>query len=185
MACMITTAEEYGFSARGGVNWSTYVAVRPVYPPSFFKRIYAYHGAKPQAAWSQAHDVGAGAGIVSAELAGKFDRVVMSDPNDGYAALGHKILVDELGIPAAKVVFLQEGAEKSSVAPGSVDVVTACMMIHWTDTSAAVDEFHRQLKAGGTVVITYYSRLRSEPSVPSSARTRRRLVRLARFTTGG
>ncbi|KAI0410984.1 hypothetical protein F5X98DRAFT_368404 [Xylaria grammica] len=148
------------FRARGGVDWSTYAACRPVYPPSFFQRIYAYHGAKPQAAWSQAHDVGTGTGIVSAGLAGKFDRVVMSDPNDGYAALGYKIMVDELGIPAAKLAFLQEGAEKSSVVSGSVDLVTACEMIHWTDTGAAVDEFHRQLKAGGTVVIAYYSRPR-------------------------
>ncbi|KAI0406842.1 S-adenosyl-L-methionine-dependent methyltransferase [Xylaria palmicola] len=160
MARMITSAEEYGFSARGGVDWSMYAACRPIYPPSFFQRIYAYHAAKPQAAWSRAHDVGAGAGIVSAGLAGKFDRVVMSDPNDGHAALGHKILVDELGIPAAKLAFLQEGAEKSSVASGSVDLVTACEMIHWTNTDAAVDEFYRQLKTGGTVVIAYYSRPR-------------------------
>ncbi|KAI0512520.1 hypothetical protein F5B22DRAFT_615132 [Xylaria bambusicola] len=160
MSRMITTAEKYGFSGRGGVDWSTYAAYRPVYPPSFFQRIYAYHSAKPQAAWSQAHDVGSGAGIVAAGLAGRFDRVVMSDPNDGYAALGHKILVDELGIPAAKLVFLQEGAEKSSIASDSVDLVTACKMLHWTDTVLAVDEFHRQLKVGGTVVITYYSRPR-------------------------
>ncbi|GAW16603.1 hypothetical protein ANO14919_060360 [Xylariales sp. No.14919] len=127
MARMITTAEEYGFSARGGVDWSTYAACRPVYPPSFFQRIYAYHGAKPQAAWSQAHDVGAGTRIVSAGLAGKFDRVVMSDPNDGYAALGYKILVDELGIPAAKWravkrVYINTG---ESVEPFALDDRTA------------------------------------------------------------
>ncbi|RWA06668.1 hypothetical protein EKO27_g8440 [Xylaria grammica] len=128
MARMITTAED----------------LPPVYPPSFFQRIYAYHGAKPQAAWSQAHDVGTGTGIVSAGLAGKFDRVVMSDPNDGYAALGYKIMVDELGIPAAKLAFLQEGAEKSS-------------------------DRHRRCRGRvsppaqsrrGTVVIAYYSRPR-------------------------
>ena len=65
----IVTTEEHGSPLYGGADWSKYMAYRPVYPKSFFKRIYDYHGAKPQASWSRAHDAGAGAGIVSATLA--------------------------------------------------------------------------------------------------------------------
>ena len=84
----------------------------------------------------------------------------MSDPNEGYAALGHKILGEELGIPESKLSFLQESAEKSSVTSGTIDLVAACQMLHWTDPDAAVDEFHRQLKPGGTLAITAYTRPR-------------------------
>ncbi|KAI1358393.1 S-adenosyl-L-methionine-dependent methyltransferase [Xylaria arbuscula] len=154
MTGILTTDEKHAF---GGTDWSKYMAYRPAYPGSFFKRIYDYHGAKPQASWSKAHDVGAGAGIVSATLAPRFDNVIMSDPNDGYAALGHKILVEDLRIPKEKLSFLQESAEKSSVESGTIDLIAACEMLHWTDSEAAVDEFHRQLKIGGTVVITWYT----------------------------
>ncbi|KAJ3580104.1 hypothetical protein NPX13_g469 [Xylaria arbuscula] len=150
--------EEHGFSVREGADWSKYMAYRPVYPGSFFKRIYDYHGAKPRAAWSKAHDVGAGAGIVSATLATRFDSVIMSDPNDGYAELGYRILVQDLEIPEEKLSFLQESAEKSSIESGTIDLIAACEMIHWTDSEIAVEEFYRQLKSGGTAVITSYTR---------------------------
>ncbi|KAI1284062.1 hypothetical protein F5Y07DRAFT_348536 [Xylaria sp. FL0933] len=148
---------EHGFSAREGVDWSKYATVRPIYPASFFKRIYDYHGSKPQATWSRAHDVGAGAGIVSAPLAAKFDSLVVSDPNDGYTTLARKILVEDLHIPERKLTFLQEAAEASTVQSGTVSLITACEMIQWTDTYAAVTEFHRQLEVGGTVAITLYT----------------------------
>ncbi|KAI0431206.1 hypothetical protein F5Y09DRAFT_305463 [Xylaria sp. FL1042] len=151
---------EYAFSAREGVDWSKYSAVRPIYPTSLFERIYDYHGSKPQATWSRAHDVGAGAGIVSATLATRFDSLVVSDPNDGYTTLARKILVEDLGIPESKLTFLQESAEASTVESGSISLITACEMIQWTDTDATVTEFHRQLKVGGTVAITFYTKPR-------------------------
>ncbi|KAI1112056.1 hypothetical protein F5Y14DRAFT_423002 [Nemania sp. NC0429] len=151
---------EHGFSVSEGADWSKYAAYRPTYPHSFFKHIYDYHASKPQAAWSRAHDVGAGAGIVSATLATGFGHLVVSDPNDGYTVLARRILVEELHIPEAKLEFLQEPAEKSSVESGVVDLITACEMIQWTDTDAAVRDFHRQLQPGGTLAVTSYTRPR-------------------------
>ncbi|KAI1776947.1 S-adenosyl-L-methionine-dependent methyltransferase [Hypoxylon cercidicola] len=153
-----TPTKELGFSISQGVNWSNYIAYRPIYPTSFFERIYSYHAQKPGAAWSVAHDVGAGCGIVSSTLATRFDRVVVSDPNDGYAALARKLLVEEASLPESKFRFLQETAEKSSVESGTVDLVTACECIHWTTPDVAIEEFGRQLRPGGTLVITYYTR---------------------------
>lgn len=129
-------------------------------PRSFFDRIYTYHRRKLDSAWDTAHDVGAGAGIVSATLATTFTTVLVSDPNEGYTALARKILVDESHFPASKLRFLQEGAEHSSAASGTVDLVAACEMIQWTDTEVAVEEFRRQLKVGGTLAVTSYTKPR-------------------------
>jgi len=151
-----------GFSTSEGANWSEYLAFRPVYPASFFNRIYEYHFQKaPQPTTSghstTAQDIGAGCGIVSSGLASRFDNIIVSDPNDGYTALARRLLVEQSGLAASKFTFLQEGAEKSSVASGTVDLITACEMMHWTDTAVAVREFGRVLKAGGSLVLTYYT----------------------------
>lgn len=152
-----TMAEkEFGFATKEGVHWGEYLAYRPVYPASFYKRIYDYHSRKPGANWSVAHDVGAGCGVVSAQLTHRFGSVIVSDPNDGYVDLARKILVQDSGIPKSKLFFLQESAEETSVDPASVDLLTACECIHWTDTHASLREFHRQLKPRGTLVITHY-----------------------------
>ncbi|KAM4063780.1 hypothetical protein HRG_006893 [Hirsutella rhossiliensis] len=47
-------------------------------------------------------------------------------------------------------------AEESTLGSGTVDLITACECIHWTDTIAALQEFGRQLKPGGTLVLTHY-----------------------------
>jgi trans-aconitate 3-methyltransferase len=151
------SAKELGFSASQGANWSNYLVYRPLYPASFFDRIYDYHSAKATAAWATAHDVGAGCGVVSATLASRFDKVVVSDPNDGYVTLARKALVEESRIPESKLKFLQEGAEKTSVNSGTVDLITACECIQWTDTDAAIREFGRQLRPGGTLLVSYYT----------------------------
>ncbi|KAK4673961.1 hypothetical protein QC763_0019400 [Podospora pseudopauciseta] len=150
-------AAEPGFSVKEGANWSEYLSFRPVYPQSFFGRIYEYHFQKPQATSTTAQDIGAGCGIVSSNLASRFNKVIVSDPNDGYTTLARKLLVEQSRLPASKFTFLQEGAEKSSVQSGTVDLVTACEMMHWTNVDVAVKEFGRVLKAGGTLAITYYT----------------------------
>ncbi|TGJ87455.1 hypothetical protein E0Z10_g1282 [Xylaria hypoxylon] len=151
-------AKEPGFSVRHGVDWSEYVLYRPIYRESFFRRIYEYHAQKSGTSWLKAHDVGAGHGIVSSTLANRFDHVVVSDPNDGYTEVARRLLVEKCGLAESKFLFLQEGAEESSVEAGSVDLITACECMQWTNTADAIDEFARQLKPGGTLVITLYVR---------------------------
>ncbi|KAI1441711.1 S-adenosyl-L-methionine-dependent methyltransferase [Annulohypoxylon stygium] len=150
--------KELGFSIRQGVDWTNYVLYRPIYQESFFTRIFGYHAQKPQASWSTAHDIGAGHGIASSTIASRFDHVVVSDPNDGYTQIARKLLVEQSRFSDSKFTFLQEGAEKSSVESGSIDLITACECMQWTNTEAAVDEFARQLRPGGTLVMTYYTR---------------------------
>ncbi|KAI9147516.1 Methyltransferase gedG [Paramyrothecium foliicola] len=151
-------SKEHGFSAKQGANWSEYLAYRPIYPASFFQRIWEYHGDKENTKNSKAHDVGAGCGIVSSSLASVFNHVVVSDPNDGYVNLARKLLVEDSALSNSKFTFLQEGAEKSSVEAGTVDLITLCECVHWTDPVVAIRECHRELRPGGTLVITHYMR---------------------------
>ncbi|KAI1292696.1 hypothetical protein F5Y03DRAFT_375381 [Xylaria venustula] len=131
---LLSENEEFGFSAHHRISWSEYMRYRPIYPDSFFRRIYEYYGGSPGACWSTAHDVGAGNGIVSSNLATKFDHVVVSDPNDGYNETARELLDEKSGLPESKFVFLKEPAEHSSVEAGTVDLITACECMHWTDT---------------------------------------------------
>lgn len=151
---------ELGFSAKHGVVWNDYLEYRPRYPASFFKRLYQYHATKPGALFSIAHDVGAGCGVVSAHLARTFDHVVVSDPNDGYVNLAREMLSNNVGSIAGardKYAYLKEPAERSTLESATVDLITCCECIHWTDTVASLQEFHRQLKRNGTLAICHYS----------------------------
>jgi SAM-dependent methyltransferase len=152
------SAKELGFSFSQGVDWSKYIAYRPIYPESFFKRIYEYHSKKDGAAWSVAHDIGTGCGVVSFTLASRFENVVASDPNDGYITLARKLLVEEASLPESKFKLLQEPAEKSSVQSGTVDLAAVCECIQWTNPDLALKEFAREVKPGGTLLLTYYTR---------------------------
>lgn len=153
----VPAAKELGFSAKQGANWSEYLAFRPIYPHSFFERIYDYHAQNSSAAWDNAHDIGAGCGVVTATLAGRFNNVTVSDPNPGYVTLAQKLLVENSGLAASRLKFLQEGAEKSSVRSGTIDVALLCECIHWTDTEATIREVGRELRSGGSIVITHYT----------------------------
>jgi trans-aconitate 3-methyltransferase len=154
--------EKPGFSAPG-FSWTEYIKYRPLYPPSFFKRIYDYHNSHSNT-WKTAHDVGAGAGIASQDLATKFETVILSDPNDDYVNIASERLTKEFGFPASKFKFLKEGAENSSLEAASVDLVICCEAIHWTDIPRAMEEFARQLKKRGTVAISVYG----APHIPGN-----------------
>ncbi|KAI1362463.1 S-adenosyl-L-methionine-dependent methyltransferase [Xylaria arbuscula] len=149
-------SERFGFSRLREVEWSDYIQYRPIYKESFFRRILDYHTQKSEASLSLAHDVGAGHGIVAATLAKTFNRVVVSDPSEGYNEVARQLLIGQCGWPESKFRFLQEGAERSSVETATVDLITACECLHWTSPAEAIDEFARQLKTGGTLAITYY-----------------------------
>ncbi|KAL4995727.1 hypothetical protein BDV10DRAFT_187767 [Aspergillus recurvatus] len=84
-------------------------------------------------------------------------RVVVSDPNDGYVTLARSLLENDTASTKAAFRFLQEGAEKSSVQSGTIDVAIAAEYIQWTDTAVAIREIGRELKVGGTLVITHYT----------------------------
>ncbi|TVY84447.1 Methyltransferase ptaH [Lachnellula suecica] len=153
--------EKPGFSGPG-YNWDEYIKYRPVYPASHYERIYKYHELHSNS-WGSAHDVGAGPGVVSQELATRFEHVVISDPNDEALSIARLRLPSDLliidlssGFSKDTFTFLQERAEHSSVGDNELDMLVIFEAIHWTDLSEAMKSFARQLKKGGTVAISYY-----------------------------
>jgi SAM-dependent methyltransferase len=137
-----------------GFDWNQYIAHRPVYSPLFYEQIYAYHASLDGNNFDVAHDVGAGPGIVAEQLAFKFNKVIISEPNPSYLnAARHRVS----SLPSSTFEFLIEKAEETSVANGCIDLAVISMSIQWTDVPAAISELARQLKSGGTLCIVNYA----------------------------
>jgi len=120
-----------------GFDWNQYITHRPIYPPSFYDRIYTYHASLDGNVFDVALDAGAGPGIVAEKL------------NVAKSRLS--------SLPSSRFEFLPEKAEESSVTSASVDLVIISMSIQWTDVPAAISEFARVLKSGGTLYIVNYA----------------------------
>ncbi|KAL3453567.1 S-adenosyl-L-methionine-dependent methyltransferase [Aspergillus insuetus] len=164
-------------------DWANYIRYRPVYPDSLFDAIYTYHAAaSPDNKFTTAHDVGAGPGNVSARLAERFAHVVLSEPNGGFLSVARERLSShshcfeqEAAVSEStsskvenqehgerkqdvksKFTYLAESAEHSSVASDSIDLLVIAEALHWTDITASIAEFARQLKSGGTLCVLQY-----------------------------
>ncbi|KAL4935884.1 S-adenosyl-L-methionine-dependent methyltransferase [Aspergillus oleicola] len=160
-----------GFQGRD-FDWDSYIRHRPVYSENLYKRIYHYHSSNPLNTFDSVHDVGAGIGTVSENLARQFEHVIVSEPNSEYLKVAAGRLSPALGISEGlrggdggrveegRFTYLAERAEKSSVASGSVDMVVISEAIHWTDIPSSISEFARQLKSGGTLCIIQYGLIR-------------------------
>lgn len=147
--------DRLGFQAEG-FDWNEYIKYRPSYPPSFYNRFYDEH-AKNHNTFGIVNDVGAGAGIASEKLAEKFKKVIVSEPNARYVKIAENRLNSLGKFPKDKFSFLPEGGEKSSLPDASLDCLTICEALHWTDIQTSINEFARCLKSGGTLGIFHYS----------------------------
>ncbi|KAH7346335.1 S-adenosyl-L-methionine-dependent methyltransferase [Rhexocercosporidium sp. MPI-PUGE-AT-0058] len=136
-------------------SWDEYIRYRPSYPSSFWNHIYSYHSSH-SGHFGVAHDDGAGAGIASQDLALKFEKIIVSDPNDNYANIASSRLITQFGYPSSKFTFLQERGESSSVESATVDLLVVCEAIHWMDIDAVMGEFARKVKPDGTLAISHY-----------------------------
>ncbi|EGD95847.1 hypothetical protein TESG_03311 [Trichophyton tonsurans CBS 112818] len=129
----------WGLKENNPDYWEGYLSTRPVYGDKFYNSIYEYHAAhagSSPASFSIAHDVGAGPGQVSAQLARKFSHVVVSTG--------------------------EELAAKFPLA--SADLVVCPLMFPLMDCNAALTSFQSLLKPNGTLAIWFYSRVHfSEP----------------------
>ncbi len=108
-----------------------YAKFRPHYPTALFDWL-AQQAPGRELAW----DAGTGSGQVAVELARLFEKVVATDPSARQIdnAEAH-----------ARVEYRVEPAERSSLEPASVDLVTVAQALHWFDFPAFYAEAERVL----------------------------------------
>lgn len=122
----------------------TYAQYRPQYPPELFAYL-PRQTSEHLLAW----DCATGSGQAALGLVEYFDRVVATDASPEQ--ISH-------ALPHHKISYRVEPAEQTSLASGSVDLVTAAIAVHWFDLERFYEEVRRVLKPGGIIAVWTYHR---------------------------
>lgn len=125
-----------------------YASFRPTYPPALFDALAA---AAPGRAL--AWDVATGSGQAALLLADRFERVHASDASKEQI---------EHATAHPRVEYRVEPAERSSLADGSVDLVTIAQALHWFDLARFWAEVDRVTRPGAVVATWSYALMHVE-----------------------
>ncbi|KAL6713315.1 hypothetical protein ACLMJK_008780 [Lecanora helva] len=137
--------------------WDAYVSTRPNYSPPFYDLIYKYHAAH-SSSFAVVHDVGCGAGQVTAELTNHFSHVVASDNDADHLEVAKRRLTRVFD--SARVSYTHSKAEdiaKHHLA-GSADMIASAEAIVLMDVDEGLKSFAHILKPGGTLASWFYGR---------------------------
>ncbi|KAL8872690.1 MAG: hypothetical protein Q9174_001724 [Haloplaca sp. 1 TL-2023] len=137
--------------------WSAYVSTRPAYSAPFYDLIYNYHSSH-SSEWNLAHDVGCGAGQVTAELAGRFQHVIASEINDTHLVIAEERLRRD--ISEEQVSFRHSmGEQLAEYYPSdSANLIAVAEAMVLMDEQSALRNFARLLRPGGTLAFWFYGR---------------------------
>lgn len=130
---------------------SSYAQYRPQYPTA----LYAYL-AEQAPGHALAWDCATGSGQAALGLAEHFDQVVATD------ASAEQI---QNAVRHERIIYRVEPAEASSLATGSVDLVTVAVGVHWFDHERFYQEVRRVLRPGGVLAVWTYHRPVINPAV--------------------
>lgn len=130
--------------SRGSEFCIKYLRCRPQVADSLYERIFVYH-AEHGGRFDTAHDVGAGAGIHSARLAKRFNKVIVTDISQENIEFAKS----QLQGPSYEF-HVTKLEDTKSFPQASVDLVFAAAMLHFTDIDFALQAIAHQLKSGGT-----------------------------------
>lgn len=131
-----------GFADHFSQLAARYAAYRPHYPAELITWL-ADRCARHDLAW----DAGCGSGQLSVALAGRFDRVIATDP--AQAQLDH-------AERHPRVAYRCETAEASSLADASVELAVVAQAAHWFDWPRFVAELGRVVRPGGLAALITY-----------------------------
>lgn len=130
---------------------SLYAQARPHYPDALFDWI-AHTAPSCECAW----DVGCGNGQASVALAGRFERVIATDPSAQQIGNAE---------PHPRVEYRVEPGERTSIADRSVDAVTVAQALHWFDLPRFVEEVKRVARSGALFAAWTYAGCNVTPQV--------------------
>jgi SAM-dependent methyltransferase len=119
-----------------------YAMHRPVYPHSLFAFLNSLT-ASHELAW----DCGTGNGQCAVELGNFYDNVVATDASEKQI---------QYSLPGKNIIYKVERAEHSSLASGSVDLITIAQALHWLDIAQFFEEAKRVMKDGAVIAVISY-----------------------------
>jgi SAM-dependent methyltransferase len=152
---------------------SLYARHRPTYPDDALDYIVSKGGLTHG---SVLIDVGCGTGISARQMAARGLRVIGIEPNQDMRARAQA----EPVAPGSIAPEYRDGtAEATGVPPASADAVLAAQAFHWFDPDAALKEFHRILRPGGSVALLWNERDESDPFTAAYGATFRSLPETA------
>ena len=137
--------------------WEAYVATRPNYSQPFYEIIHNYHSTHSPS-HALAHDVGCGAGQVTAELAQRYKHVVASDTDADHLVVARGRLAPHFD--ESRVSYTHSKAENlaSHHPQASADLIATAEAVVLMDRDSGLQSFARVLKPGGTLAAWFYGR---------------------------
>jgi len=128
-----------------------YALYRPRYPRSLTAWLATLAPARCRA-W----DCATGNGQAALGLAEHFELVVASDASAEQLAAAD---------PHPRVAYVRATAERSALAPASIDLITVAQALHWLDRDAFYAEARRVLALGGVLAAWCYGVVSVSPSI--------------------
>ncbi len=129
-----------------------YARFRPRYPVELYEHVAALAPGRARC-W----DCATGSGQAAVALAEHFDAVIATDASDAQLASAS---------PHPRIEYRRERAERTSLAPRSVDLVTVAAALHWFELDAFYDEVRRVTRPGGVLAAwTYGVSVETSPAV--------------------
>jgi len=129
-----------------------YARHRPSYPAGAMELLAARCGLVPGAVVA---DLGSGTGILTQLLLARGAEVYAVEPNAGMRAAAEEQLQGE-----ARFHSVAASAEATTLAPGSVDLLTAGQAFHWFDLGRSRTEAQRILRRGAWAALLWNERPR-------------------------
>jgi len=130
-----------------------YLRYRPSYPREVFDLLESECSLDTQRSVA---DIGSGTGILSRLFLERGHRVFAVEPNQAMRQAAEGLLA---GFDA--FVSVDGTAERTSLAPESVNLIASGQAFHWFDLAAAREEFNRILQPRGCVAILWNDRRKS------------------------
>ena len=145
----LDSVRELGTRIDFGKTAADYARHRAGFPEQFFDRLSAIGVIRPGLA---ALDLGTGTGTIARGLARRGLHVIGLDKSEALMEAAKQLDAEA----HAGIRYVKASAEKTGLAGGAFDLVTAGQCWHWFERDRAAAETLRMLKPGGRLVIAHF-----------------------------